>query len=72
MARRERARSQRSGSAKTVGQLGSSRSPGHQPEQLSGPRARIGQVVDHSQCETEPSNTLARGGGTPSYIQESQ
>lgn len=41
MARRERDRSQRSGSLKTVGQLGSSRSSGHQPGQLRGPRARI-------------------------------
>lgn len=43
MARRERGRSQRSGSGitKAVGQLGSSRSSGHQPEQLRGPRARI-------------------------------
>ena len=43
MALRERDRSQRSGSGrvKTVGQLGSSRSSGHQPEQLRGPRARI-------------------------------
>jgi len=40
MAARERYRSQRSGSAKTVGQLGSSRSSGQQPEQLRGPRAR--------------------------------
>ena|SRR6185437_2772258 len=41
MAARERDRSQRSRSPKTVGQLGSSRSSGHQPEQLRGPRARI-------------------------------
>ena len=45
MARRERDRSQRSGSVvlKTVGQLGLSRSSGHQPGQLQGPRARLGQ-----------------------------
>ena len=41
MAPRERDRSQRSGSLKAVGQLGSSRSSVHQPGQLKGPRARI-------------------------------
>jgi transposase len=43
MASRERDRSQRSRSAvsKTEGQLGSSRSSVHQPEQLRGPRARM-------------------------------
>jgi len=52
MARRERDRSQRSGSGsrKTVGQLGSSRSSGHQPEQLRGPRARIVQGRATRRC----------------------
>ena len=52
MTRRERDRSQRSGSGsrKTVGQLGSSRSSGHQPEQLRGPRARIVQGRETRRC----------------------
>src|SRR3989442_553873 len=52
MAPRERDRSQRSGSAlvKTVGQLGSSRSSGHQPGQLRGPRARIVQGRGTRRC----------------------
>lgn len=52
MAVRERDRSQRSGSGsrKTVGQLGSSRSSGHQPEQLRGPRARIVQGRETRRC----------------------
>src|SRR6185437_6406203 len=52
MALRERGRSQRSGSGskKTVGQLGSSRSSGHQPEQLRGPRARIMQGRETRRC----------------------
>jgi len=52
MAPRERDRSQRSGSGvmKTVGQLGSSRSSGHQPEQLRGPRARIVQGRETRRC----------------------
>ena len=52
MAPRERGRSQRSGSGskKTVGQLGSSRSSGHQPEQLRGPRARIVQGRETRRC----------------------
>ena len=52
MAARERDRSQRSGSEalKTVGQLGSSRSSGHQPEQLRGPRARLGQERETRRC----------------------
>ena len=52
MAPRERDRSQRSGSGsrKTVGQLGSSRSSGHQPEQLRGPRARIVQGRETRKC----------------------
>jgi hypothetical protein len=53
MAARERDRSQRSGSGikKTVGQLGSSRSSGHQPEQLRGPRARIVQGRATGRCD---------------------
>src|SRR5688572_12644518 len=52
MAPRERDRSQRSGSVllKTVGQLGSSRSSVHQPEQLKGPRARIVQGRETRRC----------------------
>lgn len=52
MAARERDRSQRSGSGsrKTVGQLGSSRSSGQQPEQLRGPRARIVQGRETRRC----------------------
>ena len=52
MAPRERDRSQRSGSGvmKTVGQLGSSRSFGHQPEQLREPRARIVQERETRRC----------------------
>ena len=52
MAPRERGRSQRSGSGsrKTVGQLGSPRSSGHQPEQLRGPRARIVQGRETRRC----------------------
>ncbi len=52
MAARERDRSQRSGSVslKTVGQLGSSRSSGHQPGQLKGPQARIVQGRETRRC----------------------
>ena len=52
MARQERDRSQRSGSVslKTVGQLGSSRSSGHQPGQLKGPQARIVQGRETRRC----------------------
>ena len=52
MAPRERGRLQRSGSGvmKTVGQIGSSRSSGHQPEQLRGPRARIVQERETRRC----------------------
>lgn len=52
MAPRERDRSQRSGSAfmQTVGQLGSSRSSGHQPGQLTGPRARMVQGRETRRC----------------------
>lgn len=52
MAARERDRSQRSrsGNRKTVGQLGSSRSSGHQPAQLRGPRARIVQGRETRRC----------------------
>src|SRR6185312_12981400 len=57
MAARERDRSQRSGSGikKTVGQLGSSRSSGHQPEQLRGPRARIVQGRETRRCTMSPA-----------------
>jgi transposase len=57
MAPRERGRSQRSGSRcrKTVGQLGSSRSSGHQPEQLRGPRARIVQGRETRRCTMSPA-----------------
>ena len=51
MAPRERDRSQRSGSLKTVGQLGSSRSSVHQPGQLRGPRARIVQGRGTRRCD---------------------
>ncbi len=52
MAPREQGRSQRSGSGvkRTVGQLGSSPSSGHQPEQLRGPRARIVQERETRRC----------------------
>ena len=55
MARRERDRSQRSRSLKTVGQLGSSRSSGPQPEQLRGPRARIVQGRETRRCHMSPA-----------------
>lgn len=52
MAPREWDRSQRSGSpaGKAVGQLGLSRSSGHQPEQLREPRARIVQGWETRRC----------------------
>jgi transposase len=55
MAARERDRSQRSRSPKTVGQLGSSRSSGQQPEQLRGPRARIVQGRETRRCTMSPT-----------------
>lgn len=55
MAARERDRSQRSRSLKAVGQLGSSRSSGHQPEQLRGPRARIEQGRETRRCTMSPT-----------------
>ena len=55
MAVRERDRSQRSRSSKTMGQLGSSRSSGHQPEQLRGPRARIMQGRETRRCAISPA-----------------
>jgi len=52
MALRERDRSQRSGCGimKTEGQVGSSRSSVHQPEQLRGPRAHIVQGRETRRC----------------------
>lgn len=55
MAPRERDRSQRSGSSKTVGQLGSSRSSSHHPGQLRGPRARIVQGRETRRCTMNPA-----------------